>query len=75
MLAPQTDNKTRDGYTYADACRRLEEAGADCVGLNCNFGPQTIIPAMREIRKVCKVRFFVSVFCVSHRTKSTQATI
>lgn len=54
MLAPQTDSKTRDGYTYPDACRRLEEAGADCVGLNCNFGPQTIIPAMREIRKVCK---------------------
>lgn len=54
MLAPQTDYKTRDGVGYAEACRRLEEAGADCVGLNCNFGPNTIIPCMREIRKVCK---------------------
>lgn len=54
MLAPQTDHVTRDGVTYPEACRRLEEAGADCVGLNCNYGPQTIIPEMRKIRAVCK---------------------
>jgi len=54
MLTPQTDNKTRDGYEYPDALKRLEDAGADVVGLNCNFGPHTIVPLMREIRKVCK---------------------
>ena len=44
-----------DGFSYPDACLELEKAGADVVGLNCTRGPETIIPLMREIRKVCKV--------------------
>ncbi|GFO24641.1 betaine--homocysteine s-methyltransferase 1-like [Plakobranchus ocellatus] len=31
-----------------------EEAGADVVGLNCARGPETIMPVMREARRVCK---------------------
>jgi betaine-homocysteine S-methyltransferase len=30
-----TADTTIDGFAFADACRQLEEAGADVVGLNC----------------------------------------
>ena len=29
---------TREGWTPEDACKRLEDAGADVVGLNCSAG-------------------------------------
>lgn len=48
---------TADGLTFPEACKRLEEAGADVVGLNCGRGPKTMMPLMKEIRKVCKVIF------------------
>jgi betaine-homocysteine S-methyltransferase len=41
---------TYDGYTYADACRRVADAGAVIVGLNCSRGPQTMKPLLAEIR-------------------------
>lgn len=41
---------TYDGYSYVDACRRLADAGATIVGLNCSRGPQTIKPLLTEIR-------------------------
>ncbi|MGI8778847.1 MAG: homocysteine S-methyltransferase family protein [Solirubrobacteraceae bacterium] len=45
--------KTRDGWTPEDACRRLEEAGAAVVGLNCIRGPQTMLPLLERIRETC----------------------
>lgn len=48
---------TADGLTFPEACKRLEEAGANVVGLNCGRGPKTMMPLMKEIRKVCKVLF------------------
>ncbi|MEO8755904.1 MAG: homocysteine S-methyltransferase family protein, partial [Casimicrobiaceae bacterium] len=33
-----------------DACKRLADAGADVVGLNCIRGPATMMPLLREIR-------------------------
>ncbi|XP_060082033.1 betaine--homocysteine S-methyltransferase 1-like [Ylistrum balloti] len=47
-------NKTFDGLPIVEACRKLEEAGAAVVGLNCGRGPRTMLPTIREIRKVCK---------------------
>ena len=41
---------TFEGWSYPEACRRLEAAGADVVGLNCIRGPQTMMPILREIR-------------------------
>src|ERR1700739_2593211 len=38
-LAMHREALTRDGLTPAEACRRLEDAGADVVGLNCHRGP------------------------------------
>jgi betaine-homocysteine S-methyltransferase len=41
---------TYDGYTYVEACRRLADAGAAIVGLNCSRGPDTMKPLLSEIR-------------------------
>lgn len=53
-FAPNTAYTTRDGFTYDVACKQLEDLGCDVVGLNCGFGPKTIIPEMRKIRAACK---------------------
>lgn len=45
---------TLDDVPIPEACRRLEEAGATVVGINCSRGPNTMIPLIREIRKVCE---------------------
>ena len=55
-LAPHVEDKTKDGLTFPEACKQLEDAGADVVGLNCCRGPSTMLPLLKEIRKVCKVR-------------------
>ena len=41
----------RDDYTVPEACRRLRDAGADVVGLNCIRGPWTMLPVLEEIAK------------------------
>jgi betaine-homocysteine S-methyltransferase len=38
-LSVPREGQMRDGGTVADACKRLEQAGADVVGLNCARGP------------------------------------
>ena len=47
---------TRDGLELAEACRRLEEAGADVVGLNCCRGPATMLPLLGPIREAVSGR-------------------
>ena len=41
----------RDDVTVTDACKRLKDAGADVVGMNCIRGPNTMLPVMEEISK------------------------
>ncbi|GFO26856.1 betaine--homocysteine s-methyltransferase 1-like, partial [Plakobranchus ocellatus] len=53
-LSAGARDATFDGFSYAEACQKLEEAGAAVVGLNCGRGPETIMPLMREVRKACK---------------------
>ena len=48
-------DKTTDDVPYPQALRELEELGADVVGLNCGRGPATMLPLLKECRKVCKV--------------------
>lgn len=69
-LASVQKEKTRDGYKYADACRILEENGADIVGLNCDHGPASMFPIIKDIRK--KVKGYVAMQPVPYRT--TQKT-
>nr|KAG5706934.1 hypothetical protein BaRGS_021440 [Batillaria attramentaria] len=45
---------TTDDVPIPQALRELEQLGADVVGLNCGRGPQTMLPLLREARKVCK---------------------
>src|SRR5438552_5977538 len=44
-LAMHQEDVTREGWGVADACKRIVDAGADVVGLNCIRGPDTMLPA------------------------------
>jgi betaine-homocysteine S-methyltransferase len=41
---------TRDGHPPEEACKQLEQHGADVVGLNCHRGPATMLPLLKNIR-------------------------
>ncbi len=60
----------RDGLTPAEACRRMEQAGADVVGLNCHRGPATMMPLIRDIRQAVKCH--VAALPVPYRTTPQQ---
>jgi betaine-homocysteine S-methyltransferase len=45
-----TADTTIDGVEFDDACRQLEAAGADVVGLNCSRGPATLLPILEKVR-------------------------
>ena len=65
-LAVHRDPETREGWSVAEACKRLEDAGADVVGLNCIRGPMTMMPLLKEI--VCAVDVPVAALPVPYRT-------
>src|SRR5271170_2563506 len=69
-MAMHREDVTREGWTAGEACRRLEAAGADVVGLNCHRGPATIMPLMREIRAAVKCH--VAALPVPYRTSPAQ---
>jgi betaine-homocysteine S-methyltransferase len=54
-LAMHQADVTREGWSVTDACKRLADAGADVVGLNCIRGPATMMPLLREIRRAVDV--------------------
>ncbi len=65
-LAIHRAPETREGWTPEEACRRLADAGADVVGLNCIRGPQTMLPLMAAIRDA--VDCHVAAVPVPYRT-------
>jgi betaine-homocysteine S-methyltransferase len=69
-LAMHREDVTREGWTPAEACVRLEAAGADVVGLNCHRGPATMMPLLKSIRSA--VRCHVGALPVPYRTTATQ---
>jgi methionine synthase I (cobalamin-dependent) len=71
-LAVHQHAVTREGWTLAEAARRLEEAGADVVGLNCMRGPATILPLLEEIREA--VTCHVAALPVPYRTHEREPT-
>ena len=71
-LAIGTSPETRDGWRPADACRRLADAGADVVGLNCLRGPATMLPMLAEI--VAAVDVPVAALPVPYRTHEAEPT-
>ncbi len=54
------------GWSPAETCRRLEDAGADVVGLNCCIGPRTMLPYLEPI--VRSVSVPVAALPVPYRT-------
>lgn len=69
-LAIHKDPLTREGLTAAEACKRLEGAGADVVGINCHRGPATMLPILKEIRAAVKCE--VAGLPVPYRTNPEQ---
>jgi betaine-homocysteine S-methyltransferase len=69
-FAMHQEELTRDGLTPAEACQRLEAAGADVVGLNCHRGPATMLPLLKQIRAAVKCH--VAGLPVPYRTVPTQ---
>jgi methionine synthase I (cobalamin-dependent) len=69
-LAIHRETQTRDGLTAAQACQRLEAAGADVVGINCHRGPKTMMPLLKEIRAAVKCH--VAGLPVPYRTTPEQ---
>lgn len=69
-LAIFRDGHTREGLTPAEACKRLEDAGADVVGLNCLRGPATMLPLLEAIRAA--VSCHVSALPVAYRTTENE---
>jgi betaine-homocysteine S-methyltransferase len=67
-----TSDRTIDGYTFDEACKRLEAAGADVVGLNCSRGPETMLPLIAGIRDA--VDCHVAAQPVPYRTSGAQPT-
>ena len=57
---------TREGYTPAEACKMMEDNGADVVGLNCYRGPEMTMKYLDEIRK--NVSCHVAALPVPYRT-------
>ncbi|MGI8864707.1 MAG: homocysteine S-methyltransferase family protein [Solirubrobacteraceae bacterium] len=69
-LAIHREPSTREGWTPEEACRRLEAAGADVVGLNCIRGPHTMLPLLRPIREA--VSCPVAALPVPYRTHEAE---
>jgi betaine-homocysteine S-methyltransferase len=71
-LSIHQEPATREGWSPEDACKRLEDAGADVVGLNCIRGPQTMLPLVRAIREA--VGCHVAALPVPYRTHEHEPT-
>jgi betaine-homocysteine S-methyltransferase len=65
-------DKTKDGYSFADGCKMLEDHGADIVGMNCSRGPKTLLPIVQEVRYA--VDGYVAALPVAYRTTVDQPT-
>ncbi|MGI9296341.1 MAG: homocysteine S-methyltransferase family protein [Gammaproteobacteria bacterium] len=65
----------REDISPAEACKRLEDAGADVVGMNCCRGPDTMFPQLLEIRAAvsCPVAGVPVPFRTSEKTPTFQS--
>jgi betaine-homocysteine S-methyltransferase len=67
-----SEDETIDGFSFEEACKRLEDAGADVVGLNCSRGPETMLPLLERVRAA--VSCPIAGQPVPYRTTPSQAT-
>jgi len=71
-LSAHRKRETFDGVDLVESCRRLADAGADVVGLNCHRGPATLMPLIKEIRAA--VECPVAALPVPYRTHVMEPT-
>src|SRR5580692_7757825 len=71
-LSAHRDENMFDGVPVVEACKRLEAAGADVVGLNCQRGPTTLMPIVRRVREA--VSCHVAALPVPYRTTEAEPT-
>ncbi len=71
-LASVQHDQTQDGYDYVEACKILADHGADIVGLNCDRGPETMLPIIENIRSV--VSCYVAAQPVPYKTNAQYPT-
>jgi betaine-homocysteine S-methyltransferase len=71
-IAPMALNEMADGLGIVETCQRLEQGGADVVGMNCFRGPETMLPWLREIRAA--VTCHVGALPVPYRTTTKEPT-
>jgi S-methylmethionine-dependent homocysteine/selenocysteine methylase len=69
-LAMHKADVTRENWSVGDACKRLADAGADVVGLNCIRGPETMMPLLRAIR--ASVKTHMAALPVPYRTHESE---
>ena len=69
-LAVHRAPETREGWTPEEACRRIEDAGAAVVGLNCIRGPRTMLPLVERVRAACDGH--VAALPVPYRTTDAE---
>lgn len=71
-LAPMAFEEMADGVGVVETAQRLEQEGADVVGLNCFRGPETIMPWLKQIRE--KVSCHVGALPIPYRTTEIEPT-
>ncbi len=71
-IAPMAMNEMSDGVGIVETCQKLEQGGADVVGMNCFRGPQTMMPWLRQIREA--VSCHVGALPIPYRTTPSEPT-
>lgn len=69
-IAPMAANEMMDGVGIVETCQRLEQGGADVVGMNCFRGPETMMPWLRKIRDA--VSCHVGALPIPYRTTTAE---
>ena len=71
-LAPMAFQEMADEVGIVETAQRLEDGGADVVGLNCFRGPETMLPWLRQIREA--VSCHVGALPIPYRTTAEEPT-
>ncbi len=71
-FALHRNGELRDGLTPAEGAKRIEQRGADVVGLNCIRGIRTMMPFVEQIRRAVSIH--VAALPVPYRTTSAEPT-
>lgn len=71
-LAPMAFEQMADGVGVVETAQRLEQAGADVVGMNCFRGPDTLMPYVLRIREA--VSCHVAALPIPYRTTREEPT-